>query len=80
MVVAEARAKILVYSHPECGYCPMLVDQLKTAGTDFDEIDISRYPEEWAEVERILGGRTVPVMINTDGSIEVGFHGIGCAF
>ncbi|MCH7735143.1 MAG: glutaredoxin [Chloroflexi bacterium] len=80
MPVAEPRQKPLVYSHPECGYCPMVVDQLKSAGTEFDEIDLSRHPEEWAEVERISGGRTVPVLINTDGSVEVGFHGIGCAF
>ena len=80
MPTVKPREKSLVYSHPECGYCPMLVEQLTEQGREFDEIDLATSPEAWTEVERISGGRTVPVLINEDGSIEVGFHGIGCAF
>jgi glutaredoxin len=72
--------KPIVYTHPECGYCPMVKQDLIAAGTEYEEIDLSRHPEAWADVERVSGGRTVPVLVNADGSVEVGYHGIGCAF
>ena len=80
MPEANTSTKSIIYTHPECGYCPMVVEDLVKAGAEYEEIDLSRNPEAWAEVEKISGGRTVPVLVSPDGSIEVGYHGIGCAF
>jgi glutaredoxin len=80
MPETSTQEKALVYTHPECGYCPMVKEDLIKAGIDYEEIDLSRKPEAWADVEKVSGGRTVPVLVNIDGSIEVGYHGIGCAF
>ncbi len=76
-----ARAKTLVYTHPTCGYCDLLKDDLKSQGVIFEEIDVSRHPDQWREVERLSGGdRITPVMVAADGSVEIGYKGIGCNY
>ena len=48
---------------------------------EFEEIDVSKTPEKWKEVEKLSGGdRITPVLVNPDGSVEIGFRGIGCNY
>jgi glutaredoxin len=55
----------------------MLKEELDQAGTEYDEVDLSKSPDKWFELELLTGGdRTTPVMVTGD-SVEVGFHGIG---
>ncbi len=56
----------------------MLRDELTGKGTDFDEVDLSQNPDRWDEVVQLSGGdRITPLMVAVDGTVEVGYHGIG---
>lgn len=75
------RDTAIVFTHPTCGYCDLLKDDLKQHGTPYEEIDVSKHPDQWAEVERLSGGdRITPVMITADGDVEIGYKGIGCNY
>ena len=71
----------VVYSHPECGYCSLLKEDLAKKGVSFEEIDVSRDPSKWSDVEELTGGdRITPVTVHPDGTVEIGYNGIGCNF
>ena len=77
----NTRDRAVVYTHPSCGYCDLLKEDLKADGTEFDEIDVNLSPEYWEEVERLTGGdRITPVMVTSEGVIEIGYNGIGCNY
>lgn len=76
-----ARELAVVYTHPTCGYCDLLKDDLRTDSVAYEEVDVSKQPEMWAEVERLSGGdKITPVMVTADGTVEVGYKGIGCVY
>ena len=78
MAEAQTRTKALVFTHPDCEYSAMLRDELTGRGTDFDEVDLSQNPDRWDGVVQLSGGgRITPLMVAVDGSVEVGYHGIG---
>ena len=75
------RTIAVVYSHPECGYCSLLKEDLDEKGVPYEEVDISRDRSKWAEVEKLTGGdRITPVTVHPDGTVEVGYNGSGCNF
>ncbi len=75
------RELAVVYTHPTCGYCDLLKDDLKAHGTPYEEIDVSKLPDQWSEVERLSGGdRITPVMVTAEGEVEIGYKGIGCNY
>lgn len=68
---------VTLYTHPECTYSAALKDELDSAGTEYDEIDLSLRPHEWSTVQRLANGeRITPVMVEGD-VVTVGFHGVG---
>jgi len=78
---SSKRATAIVYSHPECGYCSLLKEDLAAEGVPYEEVDVSRAPSKWSEVEELTGGdRITPVTVHPDGRVEVGYNGIGCNF
>ncbi len=75
------KTKSIMYSHPTCGYCDLMREELIEKKLEFEEIDVSKTPEKWKEVEKLSGGdRITPVLVNPDGSVEIGFRGIGCNY
>ena len=67
----------ILYPHPDCAYSDALKDELDDLGITYDEIDLSKQPDQWTVVEKLAGGeRITPVMV-TGEVIEVGFHGVG---
>ena len=75
------RDKALVYTHPTCGYCDLLKEDLVSKGIEYEEINVSLKPEYWDEVERLSGGdKITPVMVTADGEVEIGYNGIGCNY
>ena len=71
----------IVYTHPECGYCALLKEDLAAKGVPYVEVDVSREPSRWSEVEKATGGdRITPVTVHPDGTVDVGYNGIGCNF
>ena len=76
-----ARERALVYTHPTCGYCDLMKSDLATKGVEYDEIDVSKQPAMWSEVERLSGGdRITPVLVTAAGEVEIGYKGIGCNY
>ena len=68
---------LVVYTHPECSYSDALKDELKEAGTEFEEIDLALHPERWSALEALTEGeRITPVSVVGD-LVTVGFHGVG---
>ena len=75
------KTKSIMYSHPTCGYCDLMREELIEKNLEFEEIDVSKTTEKWKEVEKLSGGdRITPVLVNPDGSVEIGFRGIGCNY
>lgn len=75
------RDKAVVYTHPTCGYCDLLMEDLASKGLEYEEVNVSLKPEHWLEVERLSGGdRITPVMVTADGEVEIGYKGIGCNY
>lgn len=77
------RRKAVMYTHPECGYCSLLKEEFERDGVSYEEIDVSKQPEMWAEVQKLTGGdKITPVTVMGDGSVKIGYKGkgIGCAF
>ena len=59
----------------------MLKEDLDEKGVPYEEVDVSRDHLKWAEVEKLTGGdRITPVTVHPDGTVEVGYNGIGCNF
>ena len=77
MMGDELSDKLVVYSHPECGYSDALKEELDAAGTAYEEIDLKLHPAEWAKLEGLTGGeRITPVTVEGE-LVTVGFHGVG---
>jgi len=75
------RKTTLVFTHPECGYCALLKEDLDFQKVSYEEVDLSKHPERWSEVETLSGGdRITPLTVLSDGSVEIGYNGIGCNF
>ena len=69
--------KVVLYTHPDCTYSDALKEELDTAGTRYEEIDLAQRPEAWTDLEQLTGGeRITPVMVEGD-TVSVGFHGVG---
>ena len=71
----------IVYTHPTCGYCDLLKEDLTKDNIAYREIDVSKHPEKWTEVARLSGGdKITPVMVTAEGQVEIGYKGIGCNY
>ena len=69
--------KLIVYSHPDCGYSDALKEELDAAEAVYEEINLALHPEEWTKLEALTGGeRITPVTVEGD-LVTVGFHGVG---
>ena len=72
---------ITVFTHPECEYSKMLIDDLSGSGEDFQNIDLLIDPEFWNSVESVCKGkRMTPITIYEDGSHKVGYNGVASKF
>ena len=73
--------KAIMYSHPTCGYCDLMREELVEKSIQFEDIDVSKQPEMSEEVENLSGGdRITPGLVKSDGKVEIGFRGIGCNY
>ena len=73
----ESVGNVVLYTHPECSFSDALKDELNTAGTAYEEINLALRPEAWTDLEALTGGeRITPVMVDGE-AVSVGFHGVG---
>lgn len=51
---------IVVYTMTRCPYCHTAMDLLRSLGVPFEEVNLDKAPERWAECEARSGRETVP--------------------
>ncbi len=66
------RMKIVVYGHREDPYSDMLKNLLRYYNVTYDNIEVSKNPEAMANMTKISGQKTTPVIV-VDGKVFVGF-------
>ena len=60
---------LTMYTTTWCGYCVRLKAGLRSAGIDFDEVNIEQDPQAADFVMSVNGGnRTVPTLLFPDGT------------
>ena len=65
--VAHLAESMIVYTHPDCTYSEALKDELREAGTVYEEINLALKPDQWPKVEELTGGeRITPVTVQGD--------------
>ena len=75
--MAHLAESMIVYTHPDCTYSEALKDELREAGTVYEEVNLALNPDQWPRVEQLTGGeRITPVSVQGD-EVSVGFHGVG---
>ena len=64
---------ITMYTTTTCAYCVMVKRWLQSKDLAYEEVNLDKKPELRAEVSRLSGGMTVPVIVVTksDDSQEV---------
>ena len=68
---------LLMYTHPDCSYSNALKAEFDSEGRAYDEIDLSRQPEAWVDLEKLTGGERITPVTVENGEVSVGFHGVG---
>jgi glutaredoxin len=58
-----------LYTKSYCPWCTVAVQWLRKNDYDFEEINVSRAPEAFAELERISGQTTAPTLLDEDGRV-----------
>jgi hypothetical protein len=46
-------------------------------GVDYEEVNLSLEPARIPEIQRLTGGRLVPVVVRPDGAVTTGWEGGG---
>jgi glutaredoxin len=64
--------EVVIYTTPTCQYCPAAKRWLEDHGVVYTEYDVSRDPTRAAEMYRLTGQGSVPV-IRVGGQVMVGF-------
>jgi glutaredoxin 3 len=66
--------RLVMYSLATCPTCVAAREEMRAAGTEYEERVVDAEPRWRAEVLRLTGQRTVPVFVLGD-KVVVGFHG-----
>ena len=71
--------KIELYGTAGCPYTQEMREWLEWKGRDFFEYDVEADPEALKRMHAATGGqRTVPVLIEDDRVVQIGWQGRGC--
>lgn len=72
-------SSVELYTAAGCEHSDAAREDLEWRGVDFVEYDVERDREAYARMLEITGGnRTVPVMVEEDKPVQVGWMGRGC--
>jgi len=70
-------AKSVLYTHPECNYSDIFRSELNEDNIEYEEIDLSIYPEKWNELEKLTGGEKITPVFIENGKVTIGYEGVG---
>jgi len=66
--------QVTIYTKPTCPYCAAAKADMDARGVAYTEVDVTADAAALSEMERLSGGRTVPVIVEGD-NVTVGFGG-----
>ena len=70
---------VQLYTTAGCPYSDAAREDLEWRGMDFVEYDVEKDREAYERMLEITGGnRTVPVIVEADKPVQVGWMGRGC--
>jgi len=78
--LTQQTATILVYTHPDCQGCDMVLDDLERRAVVFTQIDVTTAPGAVEDLLKLTDGLRVTPVVVQDGKVTIGFKGIGCSF
>jgi glutaredoxin len=65
-----------IFTRPDCPYCAAAKRALDVAGEAYDEVDVLASDEAHRRLLELTGGAdVVPVLVEADGEIRIGFGG-----
>lgn len=67
-----------LYGTKGCPYTKEMRESLLWDGEEFTEYDVEEDEEALKQLIALTGGRTVPVLVEDDCVVQVGFCGRGC--
>jgi len=68
-----------LYGTASCPYTTQLREELRWQHKTFVEYDVERDPEAFARfIALSVGDRTVPVLVEDERVVQVGYEGHGC--
>jgi mycoredoxin len=67
-----------LFGTKSCPYTAELREQLEWDGKDFAEHDVEEDAEALARMVALTGQRTVPVLVEGDRVVQIGWQGRGC--
>ena len=68
-----------LYGTSSCRFTAEVREDLEWQGRDFVEYDVEADPAALARMLTLTGGqRTVPVLVEDDAVVQIGWHGRGC--
>lgn len=69
-----------LYVTDGCPYSEAAREDLEWRGVEFVEYDVERDAQARERMLRLTGGnRTVPVIVDENGSVQIGWQGRGCS-
>lgn len=69
-------SNVTIYTKQGCPYCAAAKKHYTEQGIDFTEIDIHQAPGAKDKVLELSGGKSiVPVIVESDGEVKLGFGG-----
>lgn len=66
-----------VYTHPDCDYSNTLKGELAELEVEYEEIDLSQRPEEWANLVKLTDGERITPVSVIGAIVTVGYKGMG---
>ncbi len=66
---------ITIYTKTGCPYCASAIEDLKKRGVKYVEINLSIQTDKIDEMVKLSGGRIVPVIVDENNNVRVGFGG-----
>jgi glutaredoxin 3 len=71
-----AMSKVKIFVKDGCPYCTAALEDLQTRGVEFQQLNVKSDSKVAAEALKYSKGeRTVPIIVQVDGSVRVGFNG-----
>jgi len=68
-------AETLIYTKPGCPYCAAALEDFRERKLAFRQIDVQHDLAAREEMRKLSGGLRVPVIVQPDGTVAVGFDG-----